>query len=135
MKAKILIPTILALILVLSVSFYCYISYHPYIRLGISEGDGLDIMLYSMSDSDIISVAKEIEENMIEIADWNNEVVTFLQSNANHPRDIKPSAEIIDGKTILRYEGYYTTEDGEKVDYFEEKTFDFVVIPDDDLLK
>ncbi len=135
MKAKLLIPTILAVIVIGFISTCYYVAYHPDIRLSVSERDGVDVLLYTMSGSNFIPISREIEETMMEISDWNNEVITFLNDNAKHPRDIKPSAEVVGGQTILRYEGYYTTENGEKVDYFEEKAFDIVIKPDKELLR
>ncbi len=39
--------------------------------------------------------------------------------------NIQASGELKAGKTILRYEGYIITNDGEKIEYLQEKTFDF----------
>lgn len=137
MKKKIIISIAIILILVTTVPVlvYQYVSYHPDIRVGIGGGHGLEIISIAMTTSSFIPVAKEIEDNIIEVGDWNNEVTTFLFNNTVQPRDIKVSGEVVDGKTTLRYEGYYTTKDGQTEEYFEEKTFDFVLVPNDELLK
>ena len=41
--------------------------------------------------------------------------------------NIEVSGEIEGGKTTLRYEGYIIKKDGKRIDYHEEKTFDFVL--------
>lgn len=135
MKKKVFAPVIIVLILICIVSGYIYCSYNPNIRVGIGGGHGIEIIHLAYSTYFNVPVAKEIEANIIEFGDWNDEVVSELMEETMEPRDIKVSGEVVDGKTTLRYEGYYTSKDGQTLQYFEEKTFDFVLVPDEELLK
>ena len=130
MKKKI-IPIIIAFIAVVFISGYIYRCYHPDIRIGIGGGHGLEII--SIVTTGPIADVKE--QQLREIADWNNEVTYVLFNETMEPRDIKVSGEVVDGKTTLRYEGDYTSKDGEILYFFEEKTFDFVLVQEDELLK
>ena len=46
------------------------------------------------------------------------------------PTDVKLSAAINQGKVTFTYQGYVTTKQGEKLDYFKEATFDFIKVPE-----
>lgn len=135
MKRKVCVLTVIALIVVASVSGYLYCSYHPYIKIGIGGGHGMEQIHIVLSTSFNIPLAKEIDENLKEVIMWNDKVVTELMDDTMEPRDIRVSGEVVDEKTILRYEGYYTTKDGQTLEYFEEKVFDFVLVSDEELFK
>lgn len=136
MKNKIIIVLItISVILLSTFLFVFYSSHHPKIILGVGGGHGIEHFALTWSTNLDIPVAEEIEANILEYHDWNDAVVAELMEETLEPRDIKVSGEVIDGKTILRYEGYYTTEDGQRKAYFEEKEFDFVLVPDDELPK
>lgn len=81
--------------------------------------------------NDILPDSPKIEKRLSQVAEWNDSVVTeLLNADFVAPLNIKVSSEVKDGKTVLRYEGYVTTKDGEKQDYLNEKTFDFVLCPE-----
>jgi hypothetical protein len=130
MKKKI-IPVIIVFVAVVFISGYIYRCYHPDITIGIGGGHGLEII--SVVTTGPIADVKE--EQLKEIADWNNEVTYVLFNETMEPRNIKVSGEVEDGKTTLRYEGNYTSKDGETLQFFEEMTFNFVLVPNDELLK
>jgi hypothetical protein len=59
---------------------------------------------------------------------WNNAVALELSEyvmEGGRAFNVQVSGELEDGKTTLRYKGYIITNDGEKIDYLQEKTFDF----------
>ena len=134
MKKKI-IPIVVVLLVIGLVSGYIYCSNHPKIQVGIGGGHGMEQIHIAFSTTFDIPIAKEIQKHLIEIQIWNNGVVSKLVEDSVEPRDIKVSGEVVDGKTILRYEGYYTSKNGEQVQYFEEKTFDFVLVSEEELFK
>lgn len=130
MKKKILI-IIIIFITVLLGGGYIYRLHHPHIEVGVGRGHGLEIIHIAFSEP----ISKEIEKNIIEIGEWNDAVITELMNETIEPRDIKVSGEVVDGKTTLRYKGNYTSKDGQTLEYFEERTFDFVLVPAEELLK
>ncbi len=59
---------------------------------------------------------------------WNDAVLQEIASYpADQPRSIQVSGEVAQGKTTLRYEGYLTDAAGNRVDFRQERTFDFVL--------
>lgn len=110
---------------------YQYRAYHPNLQIGIGGAHGLEIIHVVYSEP----MAREIQENLIEFGDWNEEATYVLFTEALEPRDIKAYGKVEDGKTTFRYEGYYTTKDGETIQFLEEKTFDFELPLEEELLK
>ena len=126
MKKKIL-PIAIILFVIGTVSIYVYSSNNPTIKIGVGGGHGLEIIHVSHSTMFNVPISKELEANLMELHEWNDAVASFLTEETIEPRDIKVSGEVVDGKMILSYEGYYTSKDGEKIQYLEEKEFDFVL--------
>ena len=50
-----------------------------------------------------------------------------LRKDGGLAYNITVSGEIANGKTTLRYDGYIIKKDGKRIDYHQEKTFDFVL--------
>ena len=134
MKKKIL-PIAIILFVIGAVSIYVYASNNPTIKIGVGGGHGLEIIHVAHSTIFDVPISKEIQANLMEIHEWNDAVASFLMEETMEPRDIKVSSEVVDGKTILRYEGYYTSKEGEEIQYLEEKGFDFVIVPEEELFK
>ena len=134
MKKKIL-PIAIILFVIGAVSIYVYASNNPTIKIGVGGGHGLEIIHVAHSTVFDVPISKEIQANLMEIHEWNDAVASFLMEETMEPRDIKVSGEVVDGKTILRYEGYYTSKEGEEIQYFEETSFDFVIVPEEELFK
>lgn len=134
MKKKIT-PITIVVLLIGFVSGCIYCSNHPTIKIGVGGGNGIEIIHVAHSTPFNVPIAKEIQANLMEIHEWNDGVVFFLMEETMEPRDIKVSGEVVDGTTILRYEGDYTSKEGEEIQYFEEKAFDFVIVPEEELLK
>lgn len=134
MKKKIL-PIAIILFVIGAVSIYVYASNNPTIKIGVGGGHGLEIIHVAHSTIFDVPISKEIQANLMEIHEWNDAVASFLMEETMEPRDIKVSGEVVDGKTILRYEGYYTSKEGEEIQYFEETSFDFVIVPEEELFK
>ena len=134
MKKKIL-PIAIILFVIGAVSIYVYASNNPTIKIGVGGGHGLEIIHVAHSTIFDVPISKEMQANLMEIHEWNDTVASFLMEETMEPRDIKVSGEVVDGKTILRYEGYYTSKEGEEIQYLEEKGFDFVIVPEEELFK
>ena len=132
---KKLLPIAIIFFIVSTVSIYVYASNNPTIKIGVGGGHGLEIIHVSHSTIFDVPISKEIQANLMEIHEWNDAVASFLMEETMEPRDIKVSGEVVDGKTILRYEGYYTSKEGEEIQYFEETSFDFVIVPEEELFK
>ncbi len=77
------------------------------------------------------------KQKMDAVWEWNNPItleLTEYRKEGGKSYNIEVSGEIVDGKTTLRYEGYIIKENGEKIDYLQEKTFDFVICSEKDFL-
>lgn len=77
------------------------------------------------------------KQKMDEVWEWNNSIVRELieyRKAGGKAYNIEVSGEIVDGKTTLRYEGYIIKENDERIDYLQEKTFDFVICSEKDFL-
>lgn len=127
-----------AALLVLAGGYWAYWAYHPHIRLlrgtGSSGDSYWETVVVAHAPHRGIPVARSVEEKMWEIGRWSDTVQTDLY-NYGHPRHITVSGEVAGGRTTLRYQGTVTTKDGRTVDYRNEQVFDFVLVPENELLK
>lgn len=65
-----------------------------------------------------------------EVWEWNNSVSTELleySAEGGKAYNITVSGELKDGKTTLRYHGYIIKKNGTRIEYSEEKTFNFTL--------
>ncbi len=136
MKKKILIVVLLVVVLISSVSVWYYTSY-PIIGVGEFVSDYSDnfseefhnetISIFSVGSSFIPDSPLQ-KRKFDEVWVWNNSTTLEISEHVKaggKALNVKVSGEIKDGETTLRYEGYIITKDGEKVEYLQEKTFDF----------
>lgn len=133
MRKKLLI-ILVVLIAVVSVGYIGTYAYHVHnskVIIGVGHGSGMEtISMLTMGPT-----SWDVQNKWMEVHMWNNLVITELSRETQQPRDIRVSGEVKDGKTTLRYEGTYTTKDGATAEYFEEKTFDFELDLDKQLLE
>ena len=113
---------------------YWYRVYHPRIYIahgiGVHENENFhsERVEVVVGEREGVPVAKSIREELRELSDWNNAIDTELLSyRANGPCDIRVSGKNQSGEITLQYEGYVTSENGERVDYHKEMTFDLPV--------
>lgn len=85
-----------------------------------------------IADNPDISIVKSVQEKVREYSDWNNKVIEELQKYSA-PLDIRVSTDVKGGKTTFQYTGYVTTQDGETIDYQNEKVIDYVFVDGDKL--
>lgn len=143
-RIKILIAAVImifAVLLTCAAVLYRHWAYHPSTiidRVVYDDGEDRHIEMFSMimSGSDKIPYSKVLQEKLAEYFDWQRQVEDDLYKyhfEYDTPCDIRVSAEVKDGKTTFRYEGYLTEPDGEKVDYKSEKVIDYVFVSEDEL--
>ena len=138
MKRKILV-FILALVVILSTLGALYYTSYPIIGVSKAIGyanDNFEDEFYSETIT-IVTVGTEIipdsplqSEKMDAVWQWNDNIgkeLAELRKDGGSAYNIKVSGEIENGKTTLRYEGYIIKKDGKRIDYYQEKTFDFVL--------
>ena len=138
MKRKILV-FILALVVILSTLGALYYTSYPIIGVSKAIGyanDNFEDEFYSETIT-IVTVGTEIipdsplqSEKMDAVWQWNDNIgkeLAELRKDGGSAYNIKVSGEIENGKTTLRYEGYIIRKDGKRIDYLQEKTFDFVL--------
>lgn len=146
MKKLVLVLGGVALALVVGFgAFRVYRSYHPNMMLlrsrpagGAADHyrEGMTIVTFGSSIPLLdIPVAAPVRAEMDRLWAWYDGVENDLIYNYQAPMHITVSGEVEDGKTILRYEGYATNQAGERVEYLEEETFDYVFVPQDELLQ
>lgn len=136
MKKRILIAVLLVVVLISAVSVWYYTSY-PIIgvaKFASSYSDNFSeefhnerISIFSVGSSFIPDSPLQ-KRKFDEVWVWNNsttlEISEYVKAGGKC-LNIKASGEIEGGKTTLRYEGYIITKEGERVEYLQEKTFDF----------
>ena len=138
MKRKVL-AFILALVVIFSVVGIWYYTSYPIIGVSKAIGyanDKFEDEFYSETIT-IVTVGTEIipdsplqSEKMYAVWQWNDNIgkeLAELRKDGGSAYNIKVSGEIENGKTTLRYEGYIIKKDGKRIDYLQEKTFDFVL--------
>lgn len=142
MKKYLYILSALLLMVLLGIGYYSYRVNHPYLSIqlgGGSSGEDHYIGHISISYSTYhnLPLPKELDKNLLELSMWNNEIVTELMMSGEYmePFYVKAYAEVEDGKTIFTYKGSVTTKDGVTKDYLEEKVFDYVFLPEEELLQ
>lgn len=135
-KKKIVTVILIAAVMISSVSLWYYTSY-PVIgvsKMVSSKSDNFEkefvketIGVFSAGNG-IIPDSPLQKRKLDEVWVWNNAVELELSDyvmEGGIALNIQVSGELEDGKTTLRYKGYIITDDGEKIDYLQEKTFDF----------
>lgn len=139
-KKKIFIPAAVMIALLDVIGSCCiYWSFHPQITITRSILDSDEeyhyerIMTIFTSKFDL-PIAKPIRDELHALFDWCDSVDADLYENYTAPLRITVSGEVKEGKTTFWYEGYATTQDGETIDYREEKTFDCVFVSNEELL-
>lgn len=142
---KALVPLLVVAALALAAgAYYMYWSHHPHVVFHRAEAISSSrfegeyhyetIMVSFAHHKAWIPLAKSVDADLKELADWNNRVITDLNQYIA-PYNIKVSGEVANGKTTLRYAGYVTTQEGETIDYKEEKTFDFAYVSNEELFQ
>lgn len=136
MKKKLLIFLLVIVVLVSAVSVWYYTSY-PIIGVGkmvsahsdnFSDEFHNEIISVVSAGNSIIPDSPLQKRKLDEVWVWNDLVSLELSEyikEGGYAFNIQASGELKAGKTILRYEGYIITNDGEKIKYLQEKTFDF----------
>ena len=134
-----LLAFFLALVVIFSVAGAWYYNSYPTISVGKLVGSSSDKFkeeFHSEHLSIVTAVAGFLPDSPLqrkkinEVMKWNDPIVlelTELSKEGGIAYNIVVSGEIETGKTTLRYEGYIIKKDGERIDYLQEKTFDFVL--------
>ncbi len=84
-------------------------------------------MCIGVSYTSKVEMADSLNDDMLEFAYWNEEIISEFENNYISPTMIKSSGQNIDGKMIVRYFKTATTKDGETVEVDIEKVFDFIL--------
>ena len=138
MKRKILV-FIIALVVILSTLGALYYTSYPIIGVSKAIGyanDKFEDEFHSETitivtvGTDIIPDSPLQSKKMDAVWQWNDKIgkeLAELRKDGGLAYNIKVSGKIANGKTTLRYEGYIIKKDGERINYLQEKTFDFVL--------
>ena len=143
-KLLIIITAITLSLIIVAGSLYVYVGNHPNVQIGISNSkvypeqenyeNHYEMITVTVSSLFNIPASENAEKKLHELADWINEIDQDIRSNYTVPLNIEVSGEVKNGKTTFCYKGYATTLDGKRVEYNQEKTFDFLYTSNDDLL-
>lgn len=138
MTRKIL-ALVLALVVIFSIAGAWYYTSYPSISVGklvSSDNDNFTEEFHSEHLSIVTAVAGFLPDSPLqrrkidEVMKWNDPISLELMEHSKDgglAYNIQVSGEIDNGKTTLRYEGYIIKKDGERINYLQEKTFDFVL--------
>ncbi len=134
-----LLAVVLALVITFSIVGIWYYTSYPTISVGKlvgSSSDKFEKEFHSEHLSIVTAVAGFLPDSPLqrqkidEVMKWNDPIVLELTEHSKEgglAYNIEVSGEIEGGKTTLRYEGYIIKKDGERINYLQEKTFDFVL--------
>ena len=137
--AKKLLAVILSLFIIFSIVGIWYYTSYPTISVGkmvSSSSDNFEEEFHSERLSIVSGVIGFLPDSPLqrrkidEVMKWNDPIVLELMQYSKEgglAYNITVSGEIENRKTALRYEGYIIKKDGKRIDYFQEKTFDFVL--------
>jgi len=137
-KRKIL-AIVLVLVITTSIIATWYYTSYPTISVGKlvgSSSDKFEKEFHSehlsivTAGTDFIPDSPLQRRKIDEVWAWNDPIVLELieySKQGGTAYNIVVSGEIEDGKTTLRYSGYIIKKDGERINYLQEKTFDFVL--------
>lgn len=135
-KLAIALSPLVALAVCVGVYFF-YWSYHPHICIYVpklvspaEEDYRREWIGTALSEHRGIPTAASVEDELMRMADWNDQVITELYTYTT-PYDIRVSGKNEDGRVTLRYAGYVTDQTGQRVDYQREETFDLPVRDED----
>lgn len=138
MTRKIL-ALVLALVVIFSIAGAWYYTSYPSISVGklvSSDNDNFTEEFHSEHLSIVTAVAGFLPDSPLqrrkidEVMKWNDLITDELIEHSKQgglAYNITVSGEIANGKTTLRYEGYIIKKDGDRINYLQEKTFDFVL--------
>lgn len=133
-KITAVVAVLTIVVLLAGIGYYTYQSNHPsYLQLylgGGSRGDDYYVEHIGISYSTRynIPLSTTLEENILTLSDWNDEVVTeLIAGDYIAPSNVTVYETIKNNKTTYTYTGYVTTQNGETIEYLNEKTFDFVL--------
>lgn len=105
----------IASLILFDVSSNLYQSYHPFIEIfrciKDDENNRIEMMMI-LGDEGDYPIADEVEDHIIELVVWNNDVLTPLLNRFYvAPVNIRVDGEVKNGQTIIRYEGTVTNEE------------------------
>lgn len=136
---KKLLAVVLVLVVIISIAGVWYYTSYPTIGVGKMVGTESDSFEKEFH-SETISISSSVigflpdsplqKKKLDEVWEWNNPIsleLAELRKDGGLAYNITVSGEIENGKTTLRYEGYIIKKDGERINYLQEKTFDFVL--------
>lgn len=133
-KTLTVLLTVLLVLLLSAGGWYLYLAYNPDIDLSRSQSsrnseENYHSELIMIAFAEPVPMADTVRQRLREVGDWNDGIASDLMYNYDNtqPRDIRVYGEIKDGKMTLGYAGYVTGKDGQRIDYKNEKTFDFVL--------
>lgn len=138
MKRKLLAVMLALIVITTTVCIWYYTSY-PTIGVGkmvALENNNFEKEFHSERISITSAVVDFLPDSPLqkqkidEVKAWNDPIALELAEYSKEgglAYNIVASGEIKDGKTTLCYDGYIIKKDGKRIDYKEEKTFDFVI--------
>lgn len=134
-----LLVAVLALFVILSIVGTLYYTSYPIIGVSKAIGyanDKFEDEFHSETitivtvGTDIIPDSPLQSEKMYAVWQWNDNIgkeLAELRKDGGVAYNIEVSGEIENGKTTLRYEGYIIKKDGKRINYLQEKNFDFIL--------
>lgn len=134
-KLAVALAPLVALAVCMGIYFF-YWSYHPHISLAASAAYPAqadyhnEMVVMALSEHRGIPTAASVEDELVRMADWNDQVITELYTYTT-PYDIRVSGKNEDGRVTLRYAGYVTDQTGRRIDYQREASFDLPVREED----
>ena len=106
---------------------------HPKITVYfLSSGDGeenvITVPQIDFKESSVLGASELWDDRFYEAYDIIDRMIAFAQSYSDHqPFNFDSRVEIVDDTTVFTIEGYYTEEDGERIETSQSYTLDYVL--------
>lgn len=135
-KKKIIISVLLVIgILVTAVfTFYHHTANNPQLFVvskvdGSSEDSKFTHMNFVYATAFNISLSEKLTNNLYEIAMWNDSVIVEIMQISVNAKDLNINCSYNETKTqvTVTYQGSYVDENDKIIEYYNERTFDFIL--------
>lgn len=122
--------TLLVLFAVIYDHYFAFKAYMSFSKVTIHLEDDYDYDMPVLAFSEV-NPTKVYIDNINAYADWRHEIDNaFYSRQYIAPTNIKLTCELHGSNVTFTFKGTATSPEGKTIHYFNERTFDFVIVPD-----
>lgn len=122
--------TLLVLFAVIYDHYFAFKAYMSFSKVTVHLEDDYDYDMPVLAFSEV-NPTKVYIDNINAYADWRHEIDNaFYSRQYIAPTNIKLTCELHGSNVTFTFKGTTTSPEGKTIHYFNERTFDFVIVPD-----